>query len=81
MPRVISIPQDSFQPSSPSTHCPTFLSPLKVQLVVEFPLLFLQANSDLSAQEGPLFVKSSKGLQTLQIPDTVLAQPSGQLEQ
>ena len=79
MSRVIPTPQDSFRSSSPSTHCPRFLSPAKVQLVVEFPLLlFLHADSDLPAQEGPLFVESSKGLQTLQIPDAVLAQPSEQ---
>lgn len=53
MPRVILLTQDSLQPSSPSTHFPEFLSPLKVQRVVDFPVAFLQAESELSTPEGP----------------------------
>lgn len=76
--RVILLPQGSFHPSSPSTHCSPFLSPLEVQLAVETPLLFLEADSGLSAQEGPLFLEPSKTLQALQVPDAELAQPSEQ---
>lgn len=48
------IPQHPFLPSGPSTHSPTLLSPLEVQPVVEFPLIFLQAESELSAHEAPV---------------------------
>lgn len=77
MPRVIPIPQHPFLPSGPSTHSPTLLSPLEVQPVVEFPLIFLQAEIELSAHETPVPRAQEKPTD----PGAGLEQPSEQLEQ